>query len=199
MNLTTAQKVTLAAHLNANTNTSTAPDGTDGAVINTSLAGRDPTRQQYIADWYNATALVGDAQALANLNIWNPTTTITQINTALDWALNPIGAVDAIITNSWLKWQSMCWSNVLDFADGQVRLGVVSVWGSNTTNSNSLGSLQAGKVVGKRVELALAGNVVATAGINGGARVVPKGLAGAVLFGVLLTAIDIDKALFPNG
>ena len=221
MNLTTAQKATLAAHINANTNVLTIPPGlgTGTFVVNAEVAGRDPTLQGLIAAWYNDIALSGDSQPFGNLMLWNPATTIQQLNTAVDWTLNVFGATAADQTNGWLKWQSMCWNNYLDMTDVQVRAGVLQIWTgtitpatSNTTITGigrSTGTL-CGKLAGRRIDLVVAGNAVGNVtNAWAGARVCPAGAGGVPLLSYFqgtqfvpaqtLSQIDVDQALFPNG
>lgn len=212
MNLTSAQKAALAAHIAANTNIATYPDGSGEFVINAEALSHDPTAQQAIADWYNGLALAGDNQPFNNLFLWNPVTSIAQLNTAIDWTTNPAGGTAADVANSWLKWQSMCWANFIDMTDAQVRTGVVQVWGAGSTSASGIGSNVnlCGKLQARRIDLVLAGNPVGNLpGTWAGARVVPKGAGGVpiresmsgntVVPPQVLTQSDIESALFPNG
>ena len=198
MELTHAQETTLKAHLAANTNSATLPDATT-FVINANLAGRDPTKQQAIADWYNQLALATDAQAPANLMLWNPRVTIAQINSAIVWTDDPAGSDEPTRTNSWMRWQSMTWNQNqgIDMTDAQVRAGVVKVWGNPSASATNLGKatgVLTGKLDGRRIDLALAGGVVgAVSGVWAAAHVCP-----ANVLGQLLTQPDVDEALL-NG
>lgn len=215
MNLLDTQKTALAAHIAANTNTGVIP-GTGGVgtfVINTAITGRDPTLQQGIADWYNGPALSNDNQPFANLMLWNPVTTIQQLNTAIDWTTNPVGADQPTLTNAWLKWQSMCWNNYLDLTDPQVRAGIIQVWGNPSNTASNIGAATGtlcGKLAGRRIDLVLSPVPVATPGLGAaGAHIVPKGKNNVPILGYMngptlvpaqtLLYQDIDNALFPGG
>lgn len=209
MNLTTAQMALLKTHAEANTNLATLPDLTT-FTINASTAPRDPTYQQSIAAWYNAAAKAIDNQPFANRFVWNPVTTIQQINAANLWQNDPAGTTDAERTNNWLRWQTMIWSlgsvgNIptgLDFGDPQVRKGVLKTWGDVASPScaASLGGTGCGQMVGKRIELVVSDAITGTA-VNAwsSAHPVQLGSDGLTLYGKVLTQIDLDKALFPNG
>lgn len=114
-----------------------------------------------IAAWYNATAQTGEYAT--PLKVWKPVVTITEANSVIDWAGSPAGAAAADVTNGWLKWQSMFWSNAIDMTDAQVRQGINSVWGSGSTTATGL--LNVGKKDCTRLECLLSGSGV------GGARV----------------------------
>lgn len=211
MNLTAAQLIALATHINANANTVTLIDGS--GTFQANAVTRDPTQQQSLAAWYNALALAGDSQPFANLMLWNPVATIQQLNTAVDWTTNPVGADQPTLSNAWLKWQTMLWNNYLDMTDPQVRAGVIQVWGNpsnSVTNIGTVAGTLCGKLAGRRIDLALSpAPVGAVANAWLGAHVVPKGLNGVPILGYqngptfvaaqLLLGTDIDKALFPNG
>lgn len=210
MNLTSTQLTTLAAHIAANTNAITLIDGS--GTFQANAVTRDPTQQQSLAAWYNALALSGDSQPFANLMCWNPVTTIQQLNTAIDWTTNPVGADQPTLSNAWLKWQTMLWNNYVDMSDPQVRAGVIQVWGQPSTTATNIGAatgVLCGKLAGRRIDLVIAPIPVQTTGLGAGAHVVPKGANGVPLLGYmngptfvaaqLLSGTDIDKALFPNG
>lgn len=202
MQLSTAQKTTLAAHINANTNTCTLPGGFGTQIINTGVAGRDPIVQQGIANWYNQAALAGDNQPFANINVWNAITTIAQLNSAVKWQTAPVGATAADVSNSWLLWQTMLWNMSLDMGDGSVRKGMLQVFGDVLGGSAVLiGAVGCGQQVGKNIELVLSGNVVGATTALVAAHVVQKDAAtpSVSLYSQLITQVDIDHALFPNG
>lgn len=217
MQLTSAQKVTLAAHIRANTNSGVIPgSGGQTFVINAAVAGRDPTLQQGMANWYNQTALAGDNQPFANLNVWNPITTIAQLNTAMKFLLTtPLqgsSPTDVQITNALLMWQIMTWSLGaiattpvgLDMSDTQVRTGVLAVWGdvtANPANAKQIGAVGCGQQVGRNIELVLSGAVTGASAGNAfaNAHVVQKDAIGGLVYSQSIQAVDIDAALFPNG
>lgn len=209
MNLTTAQYSTLKTHLQANTNTVTFDNGAT-FTVNTSagVTGHDPTFQAAIAKWYNDVALATDAQAPANLLLWNPVTTTTLLNTAIVWTDEPAGADDTARIKNWLKWQSMCWSGFIDLSDQQVRGGVNLVWSASTATLNAIGSTTltalCGKLAGRRIDLVLANAVTGTNNINGGAHTMPRGATAPILSYMngnvvvpaqTLTQLDIEKAI----
>lgn len=134
-----------------------------------------------IMTWYNSTAQTGD---FANpLTIWLPNMTIAQLNSAIDWTADPLGAgatTDAQKTNLWLKWQSMCWNNVIDMTDQQVRQGVTSVWGTGSATDSAIKA--AGKRTGTRAEV-----LFSTAAV-GGSHV-------SQFFGRSLTPEDVQHAM----
>jgi hypothetical protein len=202
MLLTSAQKTLLAAHINANTNLATIP-GSNGEtfVINSAVQGRDPTLQQGIANWYMQAALANDAQPFANRNIWNPVTTIAQLNAAIKWNVPLVGATDAAINNSWLLWQTMIWNMSIDLTDPQVRLGVLTVFGDTANGSaKQIGLAGCGQQVGRNIELVLSGAVLGASTLAfAAAHVVQKDALGGLIYQQTIDAVDIDKALFPNG
>ncbi len=207
MNLTTAQKTTLAAHITANTNLGTIP-GSGGStfVINTAT-GRDPTLQQGIADWYNKAALATDNQPFANLNVWNPLTTIDQLNSAIKWQTPFVGATPADVANSMLLWQTMIWklgggqAGVgIDMGDGSVRKGLTTVFGDVVGGSAAaVGAVGCGQMVGRNIELVLSGNAVGSTTALTNAHVIQHDAVGVTIYLQLLRQVDVDAALFPNG
>lgn len=158
--LTQGQQTTLRNHIAANTNTVPAgfswSGGFAGQAINTLANG--PDENAAIAGWYNLTATAADDQPFADsLNLWKPVVTITELNSAVNWGQNPAGATDAAQTNSWLRWQSMCWSNLIDLTDPQVRSGVADVWGSGSASNTAIKAVGVGRRAGTRFELLFAG------------------------------------------
>lgn len=185
MALTPAQVATLAAHLAANTNL------INGTAIN--ALPNTPDDNFAIANWYNQTALVGDNQAFANsLNLWKPVVTIQELNAAINWSQTPAGATSADQTNSWLRWQSMCWNNAIDLTDNQVRSGIAAVWATGSTNA-SIKAVGIGRRAGTRFELLFAS---ANRGPNGNAADPDMTLNGRVssVFGQKLLGTDVDAA-----
>lgn len=194
--LTPGQKTTLKSHIAANTNTIPAgfpwSGGFAGLAINT--LGNGPDQNAAIAGWYGLTALAGDAQPFADsLNLWKPVVTITEINAAVQWAQNPAGATDAAQTNSWLRWQSMCWSNQIDLTDPQVRSGVASIWGSGSTTNTNVKAVGTGRRAGTRFELLFAG---INRGPNGSAADADMSLNGRVttFFGQAISRDELSDA-----
>lgn len=186
MQLTPAQKTTLKTHLNANTNHALNTNTQfDYGAINTLLAQPfNGSALQAVADWYNALATAGDNQPFANINLWNPSTSVALLKKAIDWATPPphgLGGSPTVdqqqlaINNQWWRWDSMLRDGTLDMTDPQVRAGVLQVWGNVTSPSsaNSIGAAGCGKQAGKRVELALAGVPVGNTTAWAGAHVCP--------------------------
>lgn len=213
MNLTSAQKTALAGHINLNTNSAPIPGGAGTFVINAAVAGRDPTLQIGIANWYNQTALAGDNQPFTNLQVWNAFTTLVQLNAVMKFTMATVdeGATptDAQITNFLLMWQIMIWdlgptSGGMDMGDPQVRQGIMNIWGDTTTapaNAKQIFAPGCGQQVGRNIELILS-NVVTTVSAGGSAQPahpIQKDAAGATIYGQQITALNIDNALFPNG
>ncbi len=186
MPLTNAQLTTLKNHLAANTNL------VNGVAINAIPDG--PDNNIAIAAWYNATALANDSQPFADsLNLWKPVVTIQELNGAIVWSADPTGGTDAARTNSWLRWQSMCWSNAIDLTDAQVRSGVADVWGSASASNLAIKAVGVGRRAGTRFELLFAS---ANRGPNGSAASGTMEDNGRVspFFGQKLTAADISDA-----
>lgn len=186
MPLTPGQLTTLRTHIAANTNL------IGGVAINALPNG--PDENFAIAAWYNGTALAGDAQPFGNaLNLWKPVVTIQELNTAINWSQNPAGGTDAAQTNSWLRWQSMCWSNALDLTDSQVRSGIQSVWATGASNA-AIKAVGVGRRAGTRFELLFAS---ANRGPNGNTPDADMTLNGRVsqFFGQRLTGDDVSAAL----
>ncbi len=213
MQLTAAQKTSIKSHVAANTNITpaTAADGTTlptPFVVNTySVNAQDAEKERAIAEWYNLTAGAGDNQAFANRLVWNPITSLRQINTAWDPTADPVGATAADQTNNWLRWQTMCWAGTnldapcLDMSDPQIQAGVVKVWGDTSTSSaNKIGKSPCGQRTGTNLELKLS---AAPSGVTGGgalanAHAVQKDAGGSVIYGQKLTA-DMVHDLLLNG
>jgi hypothetical protein len=194
--LTAGQLTTLRNHIIANTNLIPAGFPWSGGFVGTAVKDVPNTSDGNVAvaGWYNLTATAGDAQPFADsLNLWKPQVTITEANTAINWSQNPAGATTADQTNSWLRWQSMFWSNVIDFTDNQVRSGVASVWGSASASNTALKAVGVGRRAGTRFELLYAGN---NRGPNGGAADGDMSLNGRVsaFFGQLLDAGSVETA-----
>lgn len=194
--LTGPQKTTLKTHVAANTNVIPAgfpwSGGFAGQAINTLANG--PDQNVAIAGWYNLTATAADAQPFADsLNLWKPSITIQEINDAVVWSQNPAGATDAAQTNSWLRWQSMCWNNVISFTDAQVRSGVAAIWGSGSATNTNLKAVGVGRRAGTRFELLFAGQ---NRGPNGNTADADMSLNGRVspFFGQPLTVSDLEDA-----
>jgi hypothetical protein len=186
MPLTPAQLVTFKAHLAANTNTINAV--AISALPNTVDAN------QLVADWYNGLALPGDSQPFtAPLNLWAPVVTIQQLNGAINWGQNPAGTGDPAQTNSWLRWQSMCWQNQIDLTDAQVRSGVASVWGTASSTNTAIKAVGVGRKAGTRAELVFAGP---SRGPNGNAADADVALNGRVsaFYGQRLDQSDVEAA-----
>ncbi len=186
MPLTPAQLTTLKNHLTANTNL------VNGVAIN--AIPDSPDNNIAIAAWYNATALANDSQPFADsLNLWKPVVTIQELNGAIVWNADPTGTTDGEKTNSWLRWQSMCWSNAIDLTDDQVRTGVADVWGAGTATNTNIKAVGVGRRAGTRFELLFAG---VNKGPNGSGVSGTMALNGRVspFFGQKLTAADISDA-----
>lgn len=183
--LTPTQLTTLRNHIAANTNL------IGGVPIQTLPNGGD--ENDAIAAWYNQTAQAGDAQPFADSrNLWKPGVTITELNSAINWSQNPAGATAAEMTNAWLRWQSMCWSNVLDLTDPQVRSGIAAVWATGGSNA-AIKAVGVGRRPGTRFELVFAS---ANRGPNGNAADPDTALNGRVspFFGQAVTLDDIQAA-----
>jgi hypothetical protein len=194
--LTAGQLTTLRTHILANTNLIPAGFPWSGGFVGLAVNAvpNNSDGNVAVAGWYNLTATAGDSQPFADsLNLWKPSVTITEANTAINWSQNPAGATAADQTNSWLRWQSMYWSNVLDFTDNQVRSGVAAVWGSASASNTALKAVGVGRRAGTRFELLYAG---ANRGPNGNAADVDMTLNGRVsaFFGQLLTASNVETA-----
>lgn len=186
MTLTTAQLQTLKAHIAANTDT------VGGVAIKDLPATADANFA--IAAWYNQPATGTEQQAFAApLSLWKPVVTIQELNTAVNWGQNPAGATAADQTNTWLRWQSMCWSNAIDLTDAQVRSGVASVWGSGSNSNANVKAVGVGRRLGTRAELVFAGPA---RGPNGNPADADNALNGRVspVFGQQLTGADVDAA-----
>ena len=125
--------------------------------------------------------------------MWDPQVTITELNTAINWGQEPTGATDSARTNSWLRWQSMCWSNVLDLTDAQVRSGVADVWGSGSSSNVAIKAVGVGRRAGTRFELLFAS---VNRGPNGNAASGTMEDNGRVspFFGQRVTADEIQTA-----
>lgn len=201
MQLTPAQKTTLKTHMHANANTVT-PGGEQTKAINTLLAQPfDGTALQAVADWYNGLALAGDLEPFANLNCWNPRTTMMQLNSAVKWQVAPVGADQPTQTNSWLLYLAMTQAGSIDMSDPQVRKGILQVFGDVAGGSAAnIGSAGCGQQAGRRVELALFASV--TGSSAGGAFVnaaVPVlGFNAAAIINATLQEPDIEDLLL-NG
>lgn len=194
--LTNAQKTTLRNHIAANTNVIPAgfpwSGGFVGQAINTLANG--PDENVAIAGWYNLTASAADAQPFADsLNVWKPVITIQEINDAVVWSQNPVGATAADQTNNWLRWQSMCWSSAISFTDAQVRSGVAAIWGSGSTTNTNLKAVGVGRRAGTRFELLFAG---VNRGPNGNPIDADMALNGRItpFFGQALSGTDVQDA-----
>lgn len=145
---------------------------------------------QAIADWYNETAQTGDFAT--PLKLWKPRVSIQEINAVVDWtaqpaypAVTPNPATDTdkllALNAQWMKWQSMTWAAFIDMTDPQVRQGIDSIWGQNSTTATGLKTI-VGKLDGARFQVLLSG-----AGV-GGARV-------SRVFGETLTPQQVSLAL----
>lgn len=194
--LSPGQQTTLRNHLAANTNTIPAgfpwSGGFAGQAINTLANG--PDQNAAIAGWYGLTATAGDAQPFADsLNLWKPVVTITELNTAINWGQDPAGATAADQTNSWLRWQSMCWNSTLDLTDPQVRSGVADVWGSGSASNIAVKAVGVGRRAGTRFELLFAS---VNRGPNGNAASGTMADNGRVsqFFGQPLSGTDVAAA-----
>jgi len=197
MLLTAAQKSTLKAHMQANTNTTVTP-GADGQtfVVNTRLATRDPANQQAIADWYNRAAAAGDSQPVAApLTVWIPTFPVMDasggpnLNSAINWQQPFAGSTSADQTVSWLAYLAMTQGRSVDMSDQSVRKKLAQVFGTAGSSStpNAVGA--AGQRAGSTLELVLAG---------GGSG--PNGLGTAAarksqVYGQQITQPDVDDVL----
>jgi hypothetical protein len=197
--LTQAQKTTLRAHMQANTNVTPTP-GVGGAAfaVNSRLATRNADDQQAIADWYNRTALATDKQPLpAPLAVWIPAFPVMDpagpnLNSAVNWQQPFAGTQSADQTVSLLTYLAMTQAGSVDMTDQGVRRGLAQVFGTAgaSATANAVGA--AGQRPGTTAELLLAG---------GGAG--PNGLGTAAarkspVFGQLLTAADVEDILL-NG
>lgn len=196
MALTAAQKTTLKAHLTANTDTVINIVNGQAAAINTLLGAPFNTDNlQRIADWYNTLAAGSEAQSLGNRNLWNPKTTIAQLNTAIRWQdliphdLGGSPTVDQQMlarNEKWMRWQSMTWNQNqgLDMTDSQVRQGVLAIFGDVAAASSaaSIGGTSCGKINGKRLEIVLSGGAVGAA-TNAwtAARLCPSNILGQTI------------------
>jgi hypothetical protein len=79
MPLTPAQKTTLKAHIQANTNMIINVANGQQVAINAAPDVGD--NYQHVADWYNALALAGDNQPIAApIAVWRPSVSIAQLN-----------------------------------------------------------------------------------------------------------------------
>lgn len=184
MPLTPAQLNTLRTHILANTNL------IGGVPINS--LPNDPDANAAIADWYNGTALAGDAQPFADsLNVWLPAVTTQALNSAVVWATPPNGATTADVTNSWLAWQSMCWNNSIDLTDDQVRSGVASIWPPAT--NNGIKAVGVGRRAGTRFELLFAGPNKGKDGAGASGTMANNGRVSP-FFGQKLTGSDVNDA-----
>lgn len=192
MPLTLNQMTTLRTHILANTNT--VVNVGNGQLIAINVLPDIGDNYSNIANWYNGIASASDNQPIAApLNLWKPSVSIGQLNSAIDWSADPTGGgtpTAGQMTNLWLKWQSMCWSNQIDMTDAQVRQGVVTIWGNGTT-SLAIGNVS--KQAGTRLECLLAGPAVA-AGIGLGAA----GARVSQVFGYRITGPEIGSVLL-NG
>jgi len=194
--LSPAQIATLKAHILANTNAIPAGFPWSGSFAGTAINAIPITSADgnaAVAGWYNLFAAANDNQPFADsLNLWKPSVTITELNTAINWAQNPAGATAADQTNAWLRWQSMCWSNSLDLTDNQVRSGVQSVWATGSSNA-SIKAVGTGRRAATNFERLYAG---ANRGPNGAAADGDMLLNGrvSVFFGQKVTLDDIQTA-----
>lgn len=203
--LTPAQKTTLKNHLLANTNVIQAFVAGQGEVLQSlaiNAVADVGDNGQRIADWYNRTATAVDSQPITNLRVWNPGVTMRQHNSAIDYSIDPLGAIDSIQTNNWLRYQVLIWAGqsnldapAYDCTDPQVRAGIIKVWGDtpagNAKNLGGLGGgLGCGQKVGSTFELVLSsvpgGSSPGAAYTN--ARTVQKDAGGALLYGQLVSA-----------
>lgn len=199
MNLTSAQKTALKAHMALNTNTTNIV-GAGGStfVINTRLATLDPSDEGAIAEWYNSNAKAGDQQPFANRFVWQENVTLKMLNAATKWQTEFAGTGDAQIGNNILRWQTMIWNNSIDMSDGSVRKGVTTVFGDVAGGSAAaIGASGCGQRVGMNVELALAGNVTGASagGALTDAHVCAKDAAGASLQNQRISQTDVDTVL----
>ena len=207
MLLTSAQKTTLKTHLNANTNQITNVANGQLAAINTLLSPLDPENAERMATWYNGLAVAGDAQPFTTRNLWNPRTTIQQLNTAIRWqdliphdlGGSPTVTEQMLARNEkWMRWQSMTWNQSLgiDMTDAQVRAGVLAIFGDTASPSSaaSIGGTECGRLDARRIEMVMAGNTVGAA-TNAwtASRVCPTNVLGQPINGS-----DISDALL-NG
>lgn len=205
--LTQQQRTTLKQHMAANTNTTpaTAANGdvlTPPFVVNARLNTGNADDERAIAEWYNAPALGGDNQPFANLNIWNPRTTVQQLNTARQWGTPAAGADVPTQTLNELTYQSMIWNMFIDFSDPQVRAGILACFGNvSPGNAASIGAVGCGKVAGRRVELTVAGTPIGASAPAWTAAHPPAKLADgtqAVGGAALLSQPDVHDVLI-NG
>lgn len=191
MQLTQAQKNSLKAHIALNTNVIQAladsPPVMQALAINTITEIGD--NYQYIANWYNSTALGTDNQPFAApLNVWKPVIQIATLNTAMVWQDAAPGLTNIDQTNSWLKYQSMIWNNQLDMTDPQVRQGIVNC--TSVASALAIGGVS--KQAATRLDMLFAGNAVGGGiGLGAAARVSP-------VFGQKITGPDISDAIL-NG
>jgi hypothetical protein len=203
MILTPAQKTTLKTHMQANTNVTALPGaGGQTFVINTRLATLDPSDEGAIADWYGGVALAGDNQPFATLLLWNPQTTVEQLNKAIDWTTPPphgLGGSPTVdqqqlaINNQWWRWDQMTKRGAIDMTDAQVRNGVTQVWGnlaSGTAANIGSATTLCGKAPGRRVDLALSPAAVGAKTAWSAVCVCP-----ANVFGQPLSGSDVDDVL----
>lgn len=201
MALTQNQKSALKAHLAANTNTVVNTGAGQPIAINL-IIPNSPTdvgdNMQNIADWYNGNAVAGDSQPqAAPLNVWKTFVTIQDLNSAIDWSAQVVGADSAAQTVNWLKWQSLCWNNFIDPTDPQVRQGISTIWGNPSTSAGNIGA--ASKRVGTRLEILLAGAAAGgNLGLGAAARVCGKDANGTSLFGFKINGPQILNVLL-NG
>jgi hypothetical protein len=241
MKLTSTQITALANHMKANTNLTPTTDTSGNTLpaapfqINTfcnltsGQAGfRDPSLQLCVAAWYNQPALGTDNQPFANLNVWNPLTSIQQLKSAQS-SFSPLSGAgsavlqgstptDAQVTNALTMWEYMIWDLGppqtaqaatlppvgLDFGDAQIRKGILLIWGDVTTGASvaqSLGAVGCGQQVGRNIELVLS-NAVTTPSAGGAflaAHPVQKDVLKKTIYGQVVTQLDVDFVLFPNG
>lgn len=130
--------------------------------------------------WTNGKPLLADADiaafynTLSAVNIWRPSVTVRELNSAIAWA-----AMVAITQEKQLTYQSMIWANEIDMTDNQVRNGVTAVFGAGSTSETGI------MAVGKRVATFL------EALFSGGAGTTKV----STLFGVQLQSQDVTDAL----
>lgn len=228
MKLTSVQLSAFATHMKANTNLTPATDANGNALptpfqINTfanltvGQAGfRDPTLQGCVAAWYNQAAFAGDQQAFANLLVWNPVTTIDQIDSAATYTLASVeqggSPTDTQATNLILLWQIFIWKlgattnppSGVDLGDAGNRKTVLNVWGDVTTgvaNAKAILGPGCGQQTGRNIELLLSNAVttVSAGGASTPAHPIQKDFNGKTIYGQIVLATDVDFTLFPNG
>jgi hypothetical protein len=209
MALTQAQKVTLKAHIAANTNTTPvlAADGTalpTPFVVNEQYQSGDSEKERAIAEWYNALVTGSENQAFATPNeLWVPDVSIQPLNAAIAWGTDlPHGLTGSpSVTEQllarvvkWLRWQSATWNSRIDLTDNQQRAVVFETFGNTPAATTvAIAAVGTGRKTPTRLERLFAGNAVGQAGIGGAI-----GRVCAVTIGTKVTAPEISDAIL-NG